>query len=81
MNDDQRLIEIKEQYDIIKIELGVAEKELLNLQNKLKKDYGIDDITTAEAYLNDISQELQDLKEKREHRFKVIEQKLKTYRS
>jgi hypothetical protein len=81
MSDDQRLIRIKEEYDVIKIELGIAEKELLNLQNKLKSEYGIDDISLAENYLNEITEELRDLQEKRENRFKVIESKLKAYRS
>lgn len=81
MSDDQRLIKIKEEYDVIKIELGIAEKELLNLQNKLKSEYGIDDISLAENYLKEITEELRDLQEKRENRFKVIESKLKAYRS
>jgi hypothetical protein len=78
--DEKRLANIKENLESYKIELGVATKELKNLEKELFEKYDISSVKDVEKYLKDLDVELKELKEKKELKFNSIESKLKTYR-
>lgn len=78
--DEKRLANIKENLESYKIELGVATKELKNLEKELFEKYDISSVKDVEKHLERLDVELKELKEKKELKFNSIESKLKTYR-
>ena len=78
--DDKRLVSIKTDYDKLKIELAIAQKELNAATKILKKDFKIEDFTTIDAVLEELDSEIKALEGKRSEKCTVIEKKLSEYR-
>ena len=80
MKDNAKLVALKEKFDSYKVELKVAEKELVQIQTKLKEEYQIKTIGDAEEYIKDLQNEVEELIVKRDKKIKQIEAKLANYR-
>lgn len=80
MKDNEKLLRLKEKYDTYKVELKVAEKELANLQAKLKEEYDIETVEDAEQHIKDLQSEVEELIVKRDKKVKQIEYRLMEYR-
>ena len=80
MRDEQRLTQMKKDYDALKVELGVTTNEFNKLKAELKDQYGIKSLKEAEKLLEKLDKESIELQKKRDIKFTFIEEQLQKYR-
>ena len=80
MKDEQRISQMKKDYDALKVELGVTVNEFNKLKVELKDQYGVKSLKEVEKLLEKYDVELTDLQNKRDTKFAFIEQQLQKYR-
>ena len=80
MRDEQRLTQMKKDYDTLKVELGVTTNEFNKLKAELKDQYGIKSLKEAEKLLEKLDKEFIELQKKRDTKFTFIEEQLQKYR-
>ena len=80
MRDEQRLTQMKKDYDALKVELGVTTNEFNKLKAELKDQYGIKSLKEAEKLLEKLDKEFIELQKKRDTKFTFIEEQLQKYR-
>lgn len=80
ITDEQRIINARNKFDGLKVELKVAEKELQNLKKQLKDEFDITNLKNGDDYIAQLQYDLQELQEKREKKMKIIESKLAKFR-
>jgi len=79
-NDEQRLSQMKKDYDALKVELGVTTNEYNKLKTELKDQYGVKSLKEVEKLLGTLNVDLELLEKKRDAKFTFIEEQLQKYR-
>ena len=79
-NDEQRLTQMKRDYDNLKVELGVVTNEYDKLKGELKEQHGVKSLKEVEKLLGTLNVELELLQKKRDEKFNFIEGQLQKYR-
>ena len=79
-NDEQRLSQMKKDYDALKVELGVTANEYNKLKTELKDQYGVKSLKEVEKLLGTLNVDLELLEKKRDAKFTFIEEQLQKYR-
>jgi hypothetical protein len=80
MKNEQRLAQMRKEFDALKLELGIAVNERDKLKAELKGKYGIRSTKEIEKMSQKLEAELSALEKKRDAKFDHIESRLQEYR-
>ena len=80
MKDEQRLTQMKREFDALKIELGVLSNERDKIKKELKTNYKIVNSKEVTKLISSLEEKLAEMIEKRDALYDHIELKLKEYR-